>query len=530
MASLPPPHVIAAHRLAFGLGVGTETLTEGRLPDWLADQLAPDDAKDADVARRLAAATLHMKYPAGEEEGTKWPAVDDHRHLTSLDRPIRELWHLADWGKKMNYSERIRPFYDVFVATWIRAVYSKYQLREVMVDFWHNHFNVNSDVDITVAIALPTYDKDVIRKHCFGNFRAFLEAVASSTAMLRYLNNGASRASPANENYARELFELHTLGQPAYLNHLYNRWRDVPGALEGKPAGYIDQDVYEAARAFTGWTYGSGDYARDGEHHPRTGEFLYYELWHDNYQKRILGVEFDPNQPPLADGRKVLDLVANHPATARFVCTKLCRRLVSDNPPESLITAAIATWTAAAAAPDQIAQTIRTIVLSETFATTYGQKVKRPLEFTAALLRGTSAEFTPDGNFFWAMGNTNQKLFQWPTPNGHPDDQNYWLSASTMLNRWTFPLAALQGWWSNVGTTLLRSTPPTATSPKQLTEYWTTRLLGYLPPDPTFSTLVNFTAQNDNPDNPLPGGDRQTLDRLTQLVSLIAMTPEFHLR
>jgi len=128
------------------------------------------------------------------------------------------------------------------------------------------------------------------------------------------------------------------------------------------------------------------------------------------------------------------------------------------------------------------------------------------------------------------MGNTNQKLFQWPTPNGHPDDQNYWLSASTMLNRWTFPLAALQGWWSNVGTTLLRSTPPTATSPKQLTEYWTTRLLGYLPPDPTFSTLVNFTAQNDNPDNPLPGGDRQTLDRLTQLVSLIAMTPEFHLR
>ena len=530
VGGIPSTHVIAAHRLAFGPGVGTESLTDGRLSGWLDEQLRPDEPADRDCARRVSEAKLEIKYAAGEEDGQKWPAMHEQRPLSSLDRPIRDMWHLTDWSKKTNYAERVRPFQEVFVATWIRAVYSRYPLREVLVDFWHNHFSVNVEVDVAVQIAMPAYDRDVIRKHCFGNFRQFLEAVATSTAMLRYLNNGASRASPANENYARELFELHTLGQPAYLNHLYNRWRDVPGAVEGKPTGYIDQDVYEAARAFTGWTYGSGEYARDGEDFPDTGEFIYFEPWHDNNQKRVLGEEFEPNQPPMADGRHVLDLVARHPATARHICTKLCKRLVSDNPTDDVVNAAVATWSDALDAPDQIARTIRTIVLSDAFARTWGQKVKRPLEFTAALLRSSGAEFTPDWNFIWAMGNTNQKLFEWPTPAGHPDDRDYWLSASTMLNRWTIPLAAIQGWWSSVGTTLLRSTPQDRITPRQLTEYWSTRMLGYLPDEPTYSTLVQFTSGENEPDEPLKGGDRETLSRLTDLVSLIAMTPEFHLR
>ena len=219
-------------------------------------------------------------------------------------------------------------------ATLLRAIHSRWQLREVLVDFWHNHFNVNAAGDQAVNVALPAYDR-VIRSHALGNFREFLEAVATSPAMLVYLNNRSSRAGSANENYGRELFELHSLGRDAYLNDLYNRWRDVPGALKGSPAGYIDQDVYEAARAFTGWTIEDGAGLGGGKTLPATGRFTYVEAWHDNYQKRVLATDFDPFQPPLADGRKVLDLIAAHPATARFVCTKLCRRLVSDTPSDA---------------------------------------------------------------------------------------------------------------------------------------------------------------------------------------------------
>jgi uncharacterized protein (DUF1800 family) len=530
MPVIPPASVIAAHRLAFGPGVGTEDLTDASFPAWLDAQLSPDDVADKPCQDRIAVARLHIKYNAGEEEGTKWPAVDEQRPLSSLNRPVRELWHLTNWGKKMNYAERIRPFHEVVVATWLRAVYSRFQLREVLVDFWHNHFNVNAESDIACGVSFPTYDRHVIRKHCLGNFRVFLEAVATSTAMLQYLNNASSKASPANENFARELFELHTLGGQAYLNHLYNRWRDVPGALEGKPQGYVDQDVYEAARAFTGWTFASGQWARDGEHLASTGEFLYFEPWHDNYQKRILATEFDPNQPPMSDGRKVLDLVANHPATARHVCTKLCRRLVSDEPAESLVARAIEAWTTHRDAPDQIARVVRVIATSPEFASTRGMKVKRPFEFIAGLLRGTNADFSPDWHFLWAVGNTNHKLFNWPTPTGHPDDRAYWLGASTMLDRFRFPHILTQGWWKSARLSLLRNTPSELKTPRQLAEHWTRKLLGYLPPEPSRSILLNFAAKGLDPDSPLSASDHELIDHLNQLVSLIAMSPEYHER
>ena len=122
----------------------------------------------------------------------------------------------------------------------------------------------------------------------------------------------------------------------AYLNALYNKWRHVPGALQGPPEGYIDQDVYEAARAFTGWTIEDGAGIGGRPQLPKTGKFIYVETCHDSYQKRVLATEFEPYQPPLADGRKVLDLVAEHPATARYVVRKLCTRLVSDAPDPAL--------------------------------------------------------------------------------------------------------------------------------------------------------------------------------------------------
>ena len=191
----------------------------------------------------------------------------------------------------MHAAERRRPRDEVVAATVLRAVHSRWQLREVMCEFWHDHFNVDALGSEAIGVALPAYDRDVIRRHCFGNFREMLEAAATSTAMQYYLSNCSSRAGAANENYARELFELHTMGRAAYLNDRYDRWRDVPGALEGKPAGYIDQDVYEAARAFTGWTIEDGGAIDAHRRLPQSGQFVYVENWHDGYQKRVLATE-----------------------------------------------------------------------------------------------------------------------------------------------------------------------------------------------------------------------------------------------
>ena len=208
----------------------------------------------------------------------------------------------------------------------------------------------------------------------------------------------------------------------------------MPGALDRRPQGYIDQDVYEAARAFTGWSIEDGAGIGAGRRLLMTGKFVYVENWHDNYQKRVLATEFDPYQSPLADGRRVLDLVADHPATARHVCEKLCRRrartrpmppsllgpgldrggndggigrvrhqattelfadiprprgmsasssrrrLVSDTPDAAVVAAAVKAWTEQRRKPDQIARTVEAIVHSDAFRRSAGTKVKRPLE------------------------------------------------------------------------------------------------------------------------------------------------------
>ena len=316
---------MALNKLAFGpTGAELGEVHKSGTEAWLVRQLKPDAGDDC--TERIRAAKLHLKYTIKNPDAE----VDEDRSLGVIDQPIEEHWKLLD--KSVANQERMFLRTAVVGATLIRTVHSRWQLSEVLVDFWHNHFNVNAAGDATVAVALPSYDRDVIRAHALGNFREMLEAVAKSAAMQVYLNNRSSRGGAANENYARELFELHTLGRPAYLNALYNKWRDVPGAALGKPQGYIDQDVYEAARAFTGWTIEDGAGIGAGRRLPTTGKFAYVETFHDNYQKRLLATEFDPYQPPMSDGRKVLDLVADHPATAHYVCEKLCTRLMSDTP------------------------------------------------------------------------------------------------------------------------------------------------------------------------------------------------------
>ena len=419
-------------------------LTFGATPDarnsfgdpvaWLEDQLSRP-AGDEGLTRRLADARLRIAYEAGKDEnGHTWPATDQLRGLTALNADPADLLYCIDWEQGMDYAERSRPAYEVIAAAMIRAVHAPAQLREVMAQFWHDHFNVNAQKDEFCAAFFASHDA-VMRENAFGNFRVLLGQVARSPAMLYYLNNADSRASPANENYGRELLELHTLGAGNYLNDRYDDWQSVPKGADGMALGYLDLDVYEVARAFTGWSVADGRYITEGVNAAKTGRFGYVEGWHDPYQKRVLGVEFVANRAPMADGEQVLDMLARHPGTARFICTKIARRLLSDAPDAGLVSELAAVFLTASDAPDQIAQVIRTLVLHPSFAATPPQKLRRPFEFLAALYRATGAQVTGvENGQQWQLMRAGWRQHEFGPPTGHPDTADKWVGASS-LNR-----------------------------------------------------------------------------------------------
>ena len=350
--------------------------------------------------------------------------------------------------------------------------------------------------------------------------------MAKSPAMLIYLNNRSSRAGIANENYARELLELHTLGRGAYLNDLYSRWKEVPGAPQGRPSGYIDQDVYEAARAFTGWAVEDGSGLGGGQSLPATGRFVYVEGWHDNYQKRVLATDFDPFQPPLADGRKVLDLVAFHPATARYVCTRLCRRLVADEPPEALVAGAAKVWSDNARARDQIARVVAHIAKSAAARQNFGAKVKRPLELVASYARAAGLDLTVTNGLLGELDGSGQKLFGWPPPTGHPDTGAYWLGSHVLRKRWSLLLGLSENWW---GTGVFEPAAalgrPMAAG--ETAALWHQRLTGEAPDAATAAAILG--GMRLDPKRPL-GQSPDDARTLRRVAAYCAMTPAFNLR
>ncbi len=564
------PEIVAMHRLSFGpsptavaefraLG-GTET---ERYERWIAQQLNPQSLDDSACNEVLANTGLKIRYNDVSEVRplTYVLAPGTHKELSQA------LWiNLVRSRAQMNFAERRRPTDEVKVATWIRALYSRRQLFEVLTDFWHNHFNVNPNVSDNVLATWPAYDR-LIRTHALGNFRNFLVDVAQSVGMMYYLNNVSNRVAGGeggNENFARELFELHTLGSDNYFK-FYDEWENIGTTTYGDETfarGYIDDDVYNASFALTGWTIANGNH---GATDPNDGSFFYNNSWHQGGLKRVLArtnsdlIEIRAN--PVEEGYAVIDRVAYHPGTARHVVRKLCRRFVSDTPSDELLDAATEVWMANREAPNQIELVLRSILLSTESRSSFGGKVKRPLEAIWAYLRATGAVLPTDvaaidgntnqggywGGLLFQVDTTGQRLFGWEPPTGHPDNADYWANTNGMLTRWSLPYNLTQSWGGNIRVDVVAQTP-TGVSCYAVVDFWLSRLCGYNVAPAVRQALVNFLAQGMNPNEPpqlktrtndrgrvenlAPDyGDPKALeDRIRALVQLIAATPEFNLR
>ena len=305
-----------------------------------------------------------------------------------------------------------------------RAAYSQRQLQEVMVQFWMNHFNVYAYKGVDKWL-LTSFEHDTIRPHALGNFSQLLMATAQSPAMLFYLDNWLSVAPNAaarakgqrpqtdrrglNENYARELMELHTLG------------------VDG---GYAQQDVREVARCFTGWTI---DGPRQG------GGFIFRPRLHDGDEKTVLGRKI---QGPggVEDGKEVLQLLAAHPSTAHFVSLKLCRHIVADDPPASIVDHTARTFTKS---HGDIRAVLRTILTSREFNSqaAFRTKVKSPFELVASSLRTLDAETDGGEPLMGQIVRMGQPLFQYQAPTGYPDRAGNWINSGTLLARMNFSMA-----------------------------------------------------------------------------------------
>ena len=307
----------------------------------------------------------------------------------------------------------------------LRAVYSDRQLEEVLTDFWFNHFNVFIGKGPDRYLITP-YERDVIRLHVLGKFKDLLVATAQSQAMLFYLDNwqnvgphseqelgsGAPqnqnrKRDGLNENYARELMELQTLG--------------VNG-------GYTQQDVTEVARVFTGWTLQD---PREG------GGFVFKPRLHEPGDKIVLGHKI--KQGGENEGMEVLDILAHSPATARFISTKLAERFVSDNPPPSLVDAMSKTFLRT---DGDLREVMRTMFRSAEFwaPASYKAKVKTPLEFAISSLRATEAEVTDPRPLMFVLGQMGMPLYGMQPPTGYSTKAEEWVSSAALLARMNFAL------------------------------------------------------------------------------------------
>jgi uncharacterized protein (DUF1800 family) len=439
--------VHALNRLAFGPRPGdVERLARDGVMRWIDSQLDPAALPDGALATRERAFQVHTidvtdlarRFVQAREERMRrrregGGSGSDSTRMTDEPRP-GELLGLRRLGGELQQ------------LAVLRASASERQLNEVMVDFWTNHFNVFFAKG-AVRFLLPSYVERTIRPRALGKFEDLLIATAQSPAMLFYLDNaqsvapgsrpprldrlarGARRLGPRadsvvqrvaqrmprgiNENYARELLELHTLG------------------VDG---GYTQKDVQEVARVFTGW----------GIDRPLAGAgFAFHEWAHDGGDKMVLGVRFQGSRG-VDEGVALLKMLAHHHATMHHISAKLCARFVADDPPDGCVDNAVDAWHAS---DGDIRAVLRAIFRSPDFWSPRAirAKVKTPLEFVVSAVRAVGA--TPDNSLRLAqvVGRLGQPLYLQAAPTGYPETQADWVNAGALLQRMNFALGLASG-------------------------------------------------------------------------------------
>ena len=369
---------LALNRLTFGPRVEERAhFAEIGLQAYIEEQLAFDSLNDFDCDLLLSPFKT-LKMAANELEGIS-----------------NQLFENYDREKVPN---------ELRQATLLRQLYSRRQLYEVLVDFWNDHFNIY--VEKGNCFYLKTVDdREVIRKNAFGSFRDLVWASAHSPAMMVYLDNQANEKSAPNENYARELMELHTLG------------------VDG---GYTQQDVMELARCLTGWNV---------KEHFWLGDFVFKEDLHDTGIKHILGLTIA--NAGIKEAEQVIEMLVTHPSAARFIGTKLARRFIADDPPQAIVEKAAQTFLNT---HGDIKSVLRVILLDG--LPVAQPKYKRPANFVLSTLRALNVE--TDGvaiqDHLLRMG---QLYLNWPTPDGYPDRSDAW--QGNLMPRWQFAFELIRG-------------------------------------------------------------------------------------
>jgi uncharacterized protein (DUF1800 family) len=464
-ATLPSDDKTIVHvlnRIAFGARPGDiERVRAMGLQRYLEQQLHPDHIDDGAMPARLSdletiamsSREISEKFEQPMLEARRDRKQDAANNNPSQPTPVAPQLQQGANGVLVELTEQ----------KLLRAVYSERQLQEVLTDFWFNHFNIDARKGRD-RFLLTEYERDAIRPHVLGKFHDLLEATAKSPAMLFYLDNwlsadpngphrqadgqvrpmgrnrgrvaGGPRRSPArpgaggssmpqpaaqpnnrrnglNENYARELRELHTLG------------------VDG---GYTQKDVTEVARAFTGWTIDN----------PRqSGAFRFDARIHDEGEKAILGHRIKAGGG-ISDGEHVLEILARHPSTARFIATKLARRFVSDTPPASLVNRLAARFTDT---DGDLRAVMTTLLTSPEFLSpdVYRAKVKTPFEFVVSSVRATGADLVDARPLARSLQDLGMPLYQCQPPTGYKDTADAWANTGALVSRMNFALSLASG-------------------------------------------------------------------------------------
>jgi len=493
-------HVL--NRLAYGPSPDDlELIQHMGVAVWIDRQMHPDWIPDDAVMLKLRAlptlilstAELYARFPPIQVQARLAglnPANSDDRETLLQAIPKEDL-------------PRQIPI-ELIAAKLIRAVESKRQLQEVLVDFWFNHFNVSVDKG-QVKWMVTSYERDAIRPHVFGTFRELLGATAHHPAMLFYLDNWQSsrelpdakqgHARPGgrmglNENYARELLELHTMG--------------VNG-------GYTQKDVREVARCFTGWSIDMPRYI---------GDFVYRDRMHDKNSKIVLGTFIAPRGGQ-DDGERILDLLATHPSTARFIATKLIRKFVSDEPPASLVEKVARVFLDTGG---HLPSVYAAIFSSPEFWSdgSYAAKTKTPLEYAVSAVRALGGTTSGEPPFAGAIERMGEPLYRSQPPTGFPESAEAWVNAGAVVSRINFGLALAANRVPGTKVDVPRYIRPTQ-SPDERVNALATAILGRAPEESTRNTLRQAVASASGEG---AHGQQRPADPMI-LAGLLLGSPEF---